>query len=61
MIRIIKEGDLTLLNDTIQFTCPYCTCIFEADLEDLIVDTNKTIMCFCPTCKKKVYKYKEDQ
>ena len=33
-IKIIQNGDLHRLKQTIEFTCKACGCVFEADKED---------------------------
>ena len=58
MIRIIQAGNMDLLKETIQFECPYCNCIFEADKGDYTKESQKNELyawCICPTCSKTVY------
>lgn len=55
-MKIIKEGDLTKLNETKKFYCRACGCVFEANKGEYIeeeLQINAIFLCECPCCGKK--------
>lgn len=56
-MKIIKEGDLSLITTVRRFVCPDCECIWEVSgFEYLrtVVSGHRICESNCPTCKKLV-------
>lgn len=56
-MKIIKEGSPKKASQTIEFICPKCDCIFEADNTEYKRETYQRDACTliaveCPFCKK---------
>ena len=61
-MEIIKNGDLSKLEQYEQFECPHCGCIFLATHSEYVVGffRNELSYCIhCPTCKRSVIKTKD--
>ena len=64
-MRILKHGDpdiLEKLHETLQFHCPACKCIFEANYTEYtkfqdLVNSIDTYSTKCPDCSQKVLKH----
>lgn len=58
-MEIIKQGDLSRINKTKHFKCPYCGCEFLAEPFEYISTgmwrNLQTYLSKCPTCCKEVY------
>lgn len=58
-MKILKEGDLKLLQKIKKFTCPYCGCIFEASKDEYkngMQYNEEYYYCKCPFCNRTAYK-----
>lgn len=60
-VKIIKDGELSLLKETIEFKCDKCGCVFTADKDDYMYrsDQSEGISWYqisCPYCSNWVIK-----
>jgi len=64
-MRILKHGNPHILNKlhaTLQFHCPVCKCIFEANYKEYsrsqdIANSIDTYITKCPDCSSQVLKH----
>lgn len=57
-MKIIKEGNLNKLMRVKRFKCDYCDCIFTADKNEYIIDSQyneEYYYCTCPCCNNRAY------
>ena len=57
-MKIIKEGNLNKLMRVKRFKCDYCDCIFTADKNEYIIDSQyneEYYYCICPCCDNRAY------
>lgn len=62
-MKVIRHGDLSKINKTMQFTCKRCGCVFNADENECNITffmNDLAYICDCPDCGHGTYIYGEE-